>query len=280
MTESPEELAFRALTDQITRARGICCGAYKDRCLKRRIAVRMRARGVHTFADYSRVLEHDAHEYDLLLDALTINVTKFFRNPETWAALAPFLAERWQARQGAVAAWSAGCASGEEPYTVATALAETARLTHTLEWLPRARVIATDIDRVSLARAQAARYPPSAFTEMPADLARRWLEPPADDGSRAPVAAVRERVAVQRHDLTRERPPQPGPRGEALDLIICRNVVIYFDRATQERLFHEFADALAPGGLLLLGKVETLLGPAREMLHLENARERIYRRPG
>jgi chemotaxis methyl-accepting protein methylase len=279
VTESPEELAFRALTDQITRARGICCGAYKDRCLKRRIAVRMRARGVHTFGDYSRVLEHDAHEYDLLLDALTINVTKFFRNPETWAALAPFLGERWQVRQGAVVAWSAGCASGEEPYTVATALAETARLTQTLEWLPRARVIATDIDRVSLERARAARYPASAFTEMPADLVRRWLEPPAADGHRAPVAAVRERVAVQRHDLTRERPPHPGPRGGALDLITCRNVVIYFDRATQERLFREFADALAPGGLLLLGKVETLLGPAREMLHLENARERIYRRP-
>jgi chemotaxis methyl-accepting protein methylase len=277
VTESPEELAFRALTDQITRARGICCGAYKDRCLKRRIAVRMRARGVHTFADYGRVLQDDAHEYDLLLDALTINVTKFFRNPETWVALAPFLGERWQARQGALVAWSAGCASGEEPYTVAMALAETARLTNTLEWLPRARVIATDIDRVSLERARAARYPASAFTEMPADLARRWLEPPAADGSRTPVAAVRERVAVQRHDLTRERPPHPGTR--ALDLITCRNVVIYFDRATQERLFHEFADALAPGGLLLLGKVETLLGPAREMLHLENARERIYRRP-
>lgn len=274
MSESPEERAFRALTDQITRARGICCGAYKDRCLKRRIAVRMRARGVHTFADYGRVLDGDAREYDLLLDALTINVTKFFRNPETWAALAPFVAERWRARQGVLVAWSAGCASGEEPYTVAVSLAETARLTHTLERLPRARVLATDIDRVSLERAHAARYPASAFSEMPAELARRWLEPPAADGSRTPVAAVRERVEVRRHDLTRERPPERG-----LDLIVCRNVVIYFDRATQERLFHDFAEALAPGGLLLLGKVETLLGPARETLHLENARERIYRRP-
>ena len=274
MTESPEERAFRALTDQITRARGICCGAYKDRCLKRRIAVRMRARGVHTFADYGRVLDGDAHEYDLLLDALTINVTKFFRNPETWAALAPALAERWRERQGALLAWSAGCASGEEPYTVAVALAETARLTRTLERLPRGRVLATDIDRVSLERAQAARYPASAFTEMPADLLRRWVEPPAADGTRTPVAAVRERVEVRRHDLTRERPPARG-----LDLIVCRNVVIYFDRATQERLFHEFAQALAPGGVLLLGKVETLLGPARALLQLENARERIYRRP-
>jgi chemotaxis methyl-accepting protein methylase len=274
VSESPEERAFRALTDKITRARGVCCEAYKDRCLKRRIAVRMRARGVHSFADYSRVLDADAREYDLLLDALTINVTKFFRNPETWAALAPYLAECWRARQGAVVVWSAGCASGEEPYTVAVALAETARLTHTLEWLPRARVVATDIDRVSLERAEAARYPASAFSEMPADLMRRWLTPPAEDGTRSPVAAVRDRVVVRRLDLTGERPPEP-----ALDLIVCRNVVIYFDRTTQERLFHAFAEALRPGGVLLLGKVETLLGPARELLRLESARERIYRRP-
>ena len=101
MSERSEELAFRALTDKITRARGICCDAYKDRCLKRRIAVRMRARGVHTFTEYARVLDTDAHEYDRLLDALTINVTKFFRNAETWAALAPYLAERWRVTDGA-----------------------------------------------------------------------------------------------------------------------------------------------------------------------------------
>src|SRR6059036_3372633 len=85
----------------------------------------MRARGVHTFADYGRVLDADAGEYDLLLDALTINVTKFFRNAETWRALAPYLAELWERRRGEVRVWSAGCASGEEPYTIAVALAET-----------------------------------------------------------------------------------------------------------------------------------------------------------
>src|SRR5207245_2177960 len=84
-------------TQQITRARGLACDAYKDRCLRRRIAVRMRARGVHTFADYGRVLEADAREYDLLLDALTINVTKFFRNVETWRALRPPADARWAA---------------------------------------------------------------------------------------------------------------------------------------------------------------------------------------
>jgi chemotaxis protein methyltransferase CheR len=274
VSDSPEERAFRALTEKITQARGVCCGAYKDRCLRRRIAVRMRARGVHSFTDYSRLLDSDGHEYDRLLDALTINVTKFFRNNETWTALAPFLAERWQARSGAVAVWSAGCASGEEAYTIAAALAETARTTGQSDWLPRARVLATDIDRQSLERATAARYAAAAFSETPADVLRRWIEPEAADGTRAPVAAVRGLVTVQRHDLTTGRPP-----GGPFDLVVCRNVVIYFDRDTQERLFQVFASALRPDGLLLLGKVETLLGPAREQLRMENPRERIYRRP-
>ena len=274
MSDSPEERAFRALTEKITRARGVSCDAYKDRCLRRRIAVRMRARGVHSFSDYSRVLDSDGHEYDRLIDALTINVTKFFRNNEAWTALAPYLAERWKARSGAVAVWSAGCASGEEPYTIAAALAETARTTGQSDWLPRARVLATDIDRQSLERATAARYAAAAFSETPAEVLRRWIEPAAADGTRTPVAAVRGLVTVQRHDLTTGRPP-----GGPFDLVVCRNVVIYFDRDTQERLFQVFANALRPEGLLLLGKVETLLGPAREQLRMENPRERIYRRP-
>jgi chemotaxis methyl-accepting protein methylase len=276
VSQSPEERAFRALTDQITRARGICIDAYKDRCLKRRIAVRMRARGVHSFADYGRLLDDDAREYDLLLDALTINVTKFFRNPETWAALTPHLLTRWRASADAFVAWSAGCASGEESFTVAIALAEVARSAPSAERLARTRVIATDIDRVSLERARAARYPATAFAEMPVELARRWLDPAAPDGTRAPVAAIRALVDVRRLDLTRDRPPELAG---GLDLIVCRNVVIYFDRETQERLFQSFAAALKPAGVLLLGKVETLLGPARERLRLLDARERIYERP-
>jgi len=276
VSESPEERAFRALTEKITQARGICCEAYKDRCLKRRIAVRMRARGVHSFADYSRVLDGDAHEYDLLLDALTINVTKFFRNPETWAALAPHLLERWRASEGAMVVWSAGCASGEEAYTAAIALAEAARTAHSSDRLSRARVVATDIDRVSLERAQAARYPASAFTEMPPELARRWLDPAGPDETRSPRPEIRSLVHVQRHDLTRDRAPD-GNGG--FDLIVCRNVVIYFDRESQERLFQSFAHALKPSGLLVLGKVETLLGPARARLRLLDARERLYQGP-
>jgi chemotaxis protein methyltransferase CheR len=267
-----DERGFRSLTEKITLARGIRCEAYKEKCLRRRIAVRMRARGVHTFDEYSTLLDQDTKEYELLLDALTINVTKFYRNPETWNALArPHLEELWRARRGHIRVWSAGCASGEEPYTIGVLLAETARRLGDQESLARVRIEATDIDRVSLERTTAAAYDDAAFTEMPADLARRYF---SAGKPRTPVADVRRMVQISKHDLTRDATPRPP-----YDLVVCRNVVIYFDRVTQERLFMQFTEALAPGGVLVLGKVETLFGPARDRLELIDPRERIYRRP-
>ena len=267
MSSPQDERGFLALTQKISRTRGVCCESYKDKCLKRRLAVRMRARGVHTYDDYSRLLDDDAHEYEKLLDALTINVTKFYRNAETWHALVPYLTALWRARRGRLKVWSAGCASGEEPYTIAVLLAEIAGA----DSLQHALVDATDVDRLSLERTRQASYPDGAFTEMPADLKRRYFTAAAP---RQPVPEVHALVHVLAHDLMREPPPHAP-----YDLIVCRNVVIYFERQAQERLFQVFVDALAPGGVLLLGKVETLFGPARERLTLVDPRERIYTKP-
>jgi len=255
-----DERGFQALTRKISKARGMSCESYKDKCLKRRIAVRMRARGVHTYDDYSKLLDADAREYQDLLDVLTINVTKFFRNSETWNALRPFLARLGAAhRGGELRVWSAGCASGEEPYTIAVLL---------LEADVHGSIDATDIDRLSLERTRLAKYPETAFTEMPAQLRRRYFR------DAEPLPAVRDLVHVSAHDLMRDPPPHPP-----YHLIVCRNVVIYFERQAQERLFQVFVDALAPGGVLLLGKVETLFGAARERLTLVDPRERIYTKP-
>lgn len=265
-----DERAFEALTQKISRERGMSCGSYKDKCLKRRIAVRMRARSVHTYDDYARLLDRDPHEYQELLDALTINVTKFYRNPETWDALRPYLAELWTARRTQLRVWSAGCASGEEPYTIAMLVAQVAASHGTAAELETKAVIhATDIDRLSLERTSQAHYAETAFTEMPSELRRRYFQ----EGQ--PLPSLRRIVQVLAHDLTRDAPPRPP-----YDLIVCRNVVIYFERAAQERLFQVFVDALRPGGVLLLGKVETLFGPARERLKLADPRERIYVKPG
>jgi chemotaxis methyl-accepting protein methylase len=270
---SGDEQAFAALAQEIARTGGFTVQAYKDKCIRRRIAVRMRACGVHSYDDYRAVLTSSPVECERLRDALTINVTRFYRNAETWQAVRqavlPALLDRSRIE---VRAWSAGCASGEEPYTLAVlAAAHLDRLGRGSE-LARLAVDATDIDRHSLERAREASYRREGLTELPAELEAGYFE---DAGElRRVIERVRRRVAVRAHDLSREPPPRSD-----YDLILCRNVVIYFDRPMQERLFASFADALAPGGFLVLGKVETLFGIARERLTMVDARERIYRRP-
>lgn len=271
MTE--EDAGFSALARQIARASGFVVGAYKDKCIRRRIAVRMRACGVHTYDDYRALLAGSPHEYDRLRDALTINVTRFYRNAETWnlirrAVLPVLLDGRW----AELRAWSAGCASGEEPYTLAMLVADHLDRAGRADDLARVTIDATDIDRACLERARAGSYRAEGLVELPDGLADRYFEP--DGPGRRVVDRVRRRVHVRPLDLSAEPPLRTG-----YDLILCRNVVIYFDRRIQERLFETFADALVPGGFLVLGKVETLFGPARDRLTLIDPRERIYRRP-
>ena len=266
-----DEAGFRALTAKIAREREFSCGSYKDKCLRRRIAVRMRAKGVHTFADYARVLDAEPGEYGPLIDALTINVTKLFRNWETYDALARLVVpELWASAAPALRVWSAGCSSGEEPYSLAVLFHRHASALGEAHRLPRVRVLGSDIDRASLAAAGDRRFDEAAFADTPPDLRARYFGPelPARVDP-----AVRELVSFERRDLLRDEPPAGG-----LHLVACRNVVIYFDRATQEALFERFHAALLPGAFLVLGKVETLLGRARTLFAPVDARERIFRR--
>jgi len=268
-----DDAAFAALARQIAQTSGFTVGAYKDKCIRRRIAVRMRACGVHTYDDYRALLTRSPVEYERLRDALTINVTRFYRNAETWnllrRAVLPTLFDRPRVE---VRVWSAGCASGEEPYTLAALVADCLDQAGRGGELTRLTIDATDIDRASLERARDAVYRREGLTEMPSDLVSRYFE---DGGETLRVGdRVRRRVHVRPLDLSREAPLRTD-----YDLILCRNVVIYFDRPMQERLFRTFADALLPGGFLVLGKVETLFGSARDRLALVDPRERVYRRP-
>ncbi|HXY19194.1 MAG TPA: protein-glutamate O-methyltransferase CheR [Gemmatimonadales bacterium] len=251
---------------KVERERGLVLSSYKQPCLRRRLAVRMRARGVHTYAAYATVLDRTPEEYDLLLDALTINVTKFFRNPETFALLRERVVPRLWAAPGPIAVWSAGCASGEEPYSLAILFAEQARTMAGLR--ARLRIDATDLDPDALETLRRAEYPAAAVEDVPTGLRERFL-------TAGPPYRVAEGLAQVVHPVSHDLTWEPAPH-PPYHLIVCRNVVIYFDRATQERLFLTFAAAVDPGGLLLLGKVETLLGPARDRFGLEEPRERLY----
>lgn len=266
-----EEVEFNALLDKISRDREFRCRSYKDKCLRRRIAVRLRARGVPTYMEYAQLLDSDPREYDKLLDTLTINVTKLFRNWESYDALARLVVPAlWSGPATSLNVWSAGCASGDEAYSLAILFHRHAAATGDGALAAsRVRVLGTDINGGSLHAAARGVFPEAAFADTPPDIRAAYFAA----GSPAEAAsAVREMVRFERRDLIR----QPPPAGQ--HLICCRNVVIYFDRETQESLFERFHDALVPDGYLMLGKVETLLGAARGLFRPVDARERIFRR--
>ena len=270
MSELLDDGQFLALTAKISRERGFGCASYKDKCLRRRIAVRMRAKGVHTYDDYARTLDTDPTEYERLLDALTINVTKLFRNWEVYDAISRVVIPALWDRPGPIRVWSAGCSSGEEPYSLAVLFHRHAEIRGELSKLSRVQILGTDIDRESLAAAERGSFQEGAFADTPAPLRLRYF-PGAAPATVEP--AVRALITLQQRDLLRE--PAPG-----LDfgMVICRNVLIYFDRGTQEQLFEKFHGALAPQGFLVLGKVETLLGESRSKFAAVEPRERIFRR--
>lgn len=267
--DSDEE--FGLLAEKITRETAFRCASYKDKCLRRRIAVRMRARGAASFSAYAEVLDSDRREYDRLIDALTVNVTKFFRNSSTFDAIETLVVPQLWQRDGDISVWSAGSSSGEEAFSLAALFYEYAAERGDIACVQRVQITGSDIDRGSLLAAEHARYSPVSFAETPPHLLDRLF--PSIGETRTVITPIRALVRFERRDILRE-PPSP----ESYDLIACRNVIIYLDREAQEELLCSFHRVLRPGGYLVLGRVETLLGKPRQLFSVVDVRERIFRK--
>jgi chemotaxis methyl-accepting protein methylase len=266
-----DDAEFRALMEKITRDSGFQCSSYKDKCLRRRIAVRIRARGASGCAEYSDMLDNDPREYERLVRSLTVNVTKFFRNWETYSAIDQKVIPSLMAKDDReVRVWSAGCSSGEEPYSLGILMHRHAKASggRSLESIS---IVGTDIDTDCLGEADRAVYTESALGDTPADLREHYF--PRVEALYTMLPEVRRLVTFELRDLLQFQPPFDDAH-----LIVCRNVIIYLERAAQDALFAHFHKALAPGGFLVLGKVETLLGEARGLFSPVNARERIFRK--
>ncbi len=255
----------RILLDKL----GFDLGMYKDRCIRRRIAKRVRALGFADAGSYLEVLRRDDDEVDALMTALTIHVSQFFRNPSTFDALEtrilPELIQRSRdAGRREVRLWSVGCSSGEEPYSLALVIDRLApRSVHV-------SILGTDLSPAILERARKAVYDPHRLTEVPEVLLEKYFKAQGRDYRIDP--RIKAMVRFQIHNvLTAVEYPKA-------DLILCRNVLIYFSRAEQEKILTGFADALPAGGVLVLGRAETLLGEVRRRFKIEDPDERIYRR--
>ena len=265
--------AFAELREQLCAHRGLDLEGYKNRYARRRIAVRLRARRCADLEGYLQILEREPEEWNLLLAALAINVSSFFRNPETFAVIQNRIlpeAIHWRKERGQprLRLWSAGCAEGEESYSLAILLREHfAGALATMD----VSILATDLDAESLALARAGSYPEARLAELPAELREKYFRVKGGQWSLRP--RVTGLVEFARHDLLCE----PGPPD--LDLIVCRNVLIYLDRAEQERILARFHRSLRPEGFLVLGKTETLFGRLRRAMLAVAPRERVYQKP-
>ena len=270
--------SLQAIYRHLIEQQGLDLSRYKESYLKRRLLVRIRALRLSGIEAYARHLRRHPDETARLERALSIKVTGFFRNRGCFAFLedkvVPDLLRRAAKRGGRVAVWSAGCATGEEPYSLAALFASALdRAAAAGDEAARAhvRITATDIDEGALDTARRAVYPGRSFSGgAPAEAARYF--DPVDGAAVSPALRLKRMVRFERESLL-----DPPPR-EDLDLVVCRNVLIYFSLEHQELILNRFAGSLAPGGCLVLGRVERLFGDAKTSFEILSARDRVYRR--
>lgn len=261
--------ALEELLVFIREARGFDFTGYKRSTLGRRIHKRMTDVGTSSYADYQDLLETSADEFGALFNTILINVTSFFRDPDAWNLLqreiVPDLIAGLTSDQE-IRVWSAGCSSGEEPYSLAIMLAEALGIE---ECLNRVKIYATDVDEEALREARSGLYPAKALEPLTPELREKYFE---QNGSQFSFRAdLRRRVIFGRHDITRDAPIS------RLDLMVCRNTLMYFNVEAQTQIVDRFHFALRKGGYLFLGKAEMLLNDA-ERFEVADMRQRIFQR--
>lgn len=251
--------------------RNFSMSVYKDKCMKRRVAIRMRSSRCNDAAAYCTLLRQSETELDLLKKALTIHVSQFFRNPPMFEKLRrevlPLLYKSCTENGDPLRIWSLGCAGGEEAYSLAILLRE-----HFARDLRRSptTIDATDIDEEILHAARKAEFNEDRLKDLPDESCKRYFHP---SGSRIQLTvAIREMVTFYQADISAVEKYLP------CNLVLCRNTLIYFTRSEQEKILQGLAHILPAGGILVLGKSETMVGDVRRQFGVVCPVERIYRR--
>jgi chemotaxis protein methyltransferase CheR len=251
--------AYRTLVDLVYEHSRIRLGADKQTLLANRLQKRLRVLGLASYDDYCAVLEspEGSEEIEELVDLISTNHTKFFREPDHFSFLAralPMLIPRLVSSRSPLQLWSAAASSGEEAYTIAIVVAEHLRAYPPLEW----QITASDISRRMLAHAQQGIYQMDAVQSVPPDLLKRYFQ--KGIGVRAGTCRIkpelRERLRFERINLFQATYPVARKQ----HVIFCRNVMIYFDPPSRAIAVQRLTQHLSPGGYLVVGHSESLLG--------------------
>ncbi|QIB73821.1 protein-glutamate O-methyltransferase CheR [Halogeometricum borinquense] len=266
-TDSSSDPTFRELLDYVESSLSFATSSYNDAYLDRRISARMRRRGVESYDEYQSLLDDDEEEQTALLNALSVNVTSFFRNPEVWDALREVIADI--ASDSRVNIWSAACSDGREAYSMAMLAHDDDRIDPN-----KVKILGTDIKPEIIRAARAGEYHASETNDIeeqlePLSQNNRYVE---RDGDIYRVTdEVKSLVSFRKHDLVQERPP------DTFDLVVCRNLFIYINSEAKQAIFDTLGSALTPDGYLTIGMTETIPPSCRDRFDPVEKRLRIYR---
>ncbi|RIW33149.1 protein-glutamate O-methyltransferase CheR [Bacillus salacetis] len=246
---------YGQFTKDIHKKTGINLFLYKEAQMKRRLTSLYEKKGYSNFRDFYTAIEKDRQLLNEFLDRMTINVTEFYRNEKRWAVLNEKIIPRLLNQNKNLKIWSAACSTGEEPYTIAMILSN---------YLPLSEISikATDIDDNAIAKAKLGVYPERSLNEVPEAIKKKYF---SQDGNFYAVSPeIKNRVTFKKQNLLADH-YDPNH-----DLIVCRNVMIYFTEQAKEEIYHKFSEALRPGGVLFVGSTEQIFNPAKYGLETED----------
>ncbi|RDW19071.1 chemotaxis protein CheR [Oceanobacillus arenosus] len=226
---------------------GVDLSLYKEAQMKRRITTLRDKRGYADFNSYYQALTKDPELLDEFVDRLTINVSEFFRNPKRWDVLKETILPKLLENKQSLTIWSAACSTGEEPYSLAMMLKEDFPMVNY-------QIIATDLDEVALSKAKQGMYAEQALKEVPKHYKLKYFN---EINQHYQVDSILKRaITFKKHNLLADKYPRN------VDLIVCRNVLIYFTDDAKELIYHNFSEALTDTGVLFVGSTEQIFVPS------------------
>lgn len=239
---------YQQFIDNIKRKTGIDLALYKEAQMKRRLTSLYEKRGYRNFSEYFEAIHKDKGLLEEFLDRMTINVSEFYRNARRWEVLEKKIFPKLLAENKRLKIWSAACSTGEEPYSIAMVLSSHVPLS-------QMSILATDLDKGVLDRAKVGVYPERSLKEVPPAIIKKYFE---QDGQFFRVKdEIKRTVTFRQHNLLEDR------YESGFDLIVCRNVMIYFTEEAKDIIYMNISKALRPGGILFVGSTEQIFNPER-----------------
>ena len=235
---------YEGFKDQVLNLTSINLSAYKENQMKRRIDALIKKHSCNGYEEYVQLLKKDRKILEDFMTYLTINVTEFFRNPSQWDILEQHIFPLLLGKKKTIKIWSAACSTGDEPYSLAMVLSK-------LMPLNQIQILATDIDKEVLAKAQEGVYNSRNMINMPKHFKEMYIK--EGNGNFYISDQIKKCITFKQHNLLKD----PYPKG--MDLIVCRNVLIYFTEEAKKEIYHKFNEALVEEGILFVGSTEQII---------------------